>query len=68
MWSTFFDHAFDFSKAFNEFKRPLALFAPSFPVFTYSHLSKMHATIYDKPLRDLTTSECNDLSLDARSG
>ena len=28
MWSTFFDHAFDFSMVFDEFKRPLTLFAP----------------------------------------
>jgi len=68
MWSIFFDHAFDFSMAFDEFKRPLTLFAPSFLVFSYSHHSKMHATTYDKLLRALTTSEWSDLSLDARSG
>ena len=33
-WSTFFDHAFDFSMTFDEFKRPLTLFAPSLLVFS----------------------------------
>jgi len=35
MWSTFFDHTFDFSMVFGKFKRPLTLFAPSFLVFSY---------------------------------
>jgi len=68
MWSTFLDHAFDFSMAFDEFKRLLSLFAPSFPVFSYSHHSKLHAITYDKLLRALMTSKWSDLSLDARSG
>ena len=34
IWSTFFDHTFDFSMAFNEFKRPLTLFGASFLVFS----------------------------------
>ena len=42
MWSTLFHHAFDFFMAFDEFKRPLTLFAPSFLVFSYSHNSEMH--------------------------
>jgi len=67
-WSTFFDHTFDFSMAFDEFERPLTLFAPSFLVFSYSYYFEMHATIYDKLLRALTISEWTDLSLDARSG
>jgi len=50
MWSTFFDHTFDFSMAFDEFKRPLTLFAVSFVMFSYSHHSEMHAITYDKLL------------------
>ena len=57
MWSTFFKHTFDFSMAFDEFKRPLTLFTPSFLVFSYSHNYEMHATTYDKLLRALTASE-----------
>jgi len=57
MWSTFFDHTFDFSMAFTEFKRPLTLFASSFLVFFYAHHSEMHATTSDKLLRALTASE-----------
>ena len=68
MWSTLFDHTFDFSIAFDEFKRPLTLFAVSFVVFSYSHHSKMHAITYDKLLRALTASEWSDLSFDARIG
>jgi len=67
-WSTFFDHNFDFSMAFDEFKRPLTLFAPSFIVFSYSYHCKMHATTYDKLLRALMASEWSAMSLDARSG
>jgi len=67
-WSTFFDHTFDFSMAFDEFKRPLTLFAVSFVVFSYSPHSEMHAITYDKLLRALTAYEWSDLSLDARSG
>ena len=54
--------------AFDEFKRPLTLFALSFLVFSYSHHSEMHAPTYDKLLRALTAFELSDLSLDARSG
>ena len=56
IWSTFFDHAFAFSMAFDEFKRPVTLFALSFLVFSYAHHFGMHATTYDKLLRTLTTS------------
>ena len=66
MWCTFFNHTFDFSMTFDEFKRPLTLFAPSFLLFSYSHLFEMHATTYDKLLRALTAFERSDL--DARSG
>jgi len=68
MWSTFFDNGFHFSMAFDEFKRPLTLFSPSFLVFSYSHHFETHATTYDKLLTTLTTSEWSDLSLDMRSG
>jgi len=57
MWSTFFDHDFDFSMAFDEFKRALTLFALALLVFSYSHHSEMHAVVYDKLLRALTSSE-----------
>jgi len=56
-WSTFFDRIFYFSMAFDEFKRPLTLFAISFVVFSYSHHSEMSAITYDKLLRALTASE-----------
>ena len=52
-----FDYSADFSKVFDEFKRALTLFAPSLPVFSYSHLSEMHAAMHDKLLRALTASE-----------
>jgi len=68
MWSPFFDHTFDFSMAFDEFKRPLTLFASPFIVFFYSDHYEMHAIIYDKLLRALTASKWSNLSLDARSG
>ena len=68
LWSTFFDCTFDFSMAFDEFKRPLTFFASSFLVFSYSHHSEMHATTYDKLLQALAASERSDLSLDARNG
>jgi len=67
MWSTLFHHAFDFFMAFDEFKRPLTLFAQSFLVFSSSHNFKIHATTYDKLLRVLTAYEWSDLSLNARS-
>jgi len=68
IWCIFFNHALDFFMAFDEFKRPVTLFVPSFLVFSYSHYSEMDATTYDKLLIALTTSEWSDLSLDARSG
>jgi len=55
MWSPFFDHTFDFSMAFDEFKRPVSLVASSFLEFSYSHNSEMHAITYDK--RALTAFE-----------
>ena len=67
-WSTSFDHTFDISMEFDEFKRRLTLFAPSFLMLSYSHHSEMHVTTYDKLLRALTRFEWSDLSLDVRSG
>jgi len=57
MCSPFFDHVFDFSLAFDEFKRPPTLFASSFLVFCYSHNSHMYVVTYNKLLRALTASE-----------
>jgi len=57
MWSTFFDHDFDFCMEFNAFQRALTLFAPSLLVFSYSHHFEMHKTAHDKLLRALTASE-----------
>jgi len=68
MWSTFFDHTFNFFMAFDEFKRPLTLLAPSLLVFSYSHHSKMHAMTCEKLLRALIASKWSDLLLDVRSG
>jgi len=68
MWIPFFEHAFDISMAFDEFKKPLTLFAPSFLVFSYSHHSEMHGTTYDNLLGALTTTKWSDSSMDARSG
>ena len=57
MWSTFFDHDFDFSMALDKYKRALTLFAQSLLVFSYSHHLEMHAQAHDKLLRALTASE-----------
>jgi len=57
MWNPFFDHTFGFSMVFDKLKRPLTLFASSFPVFSYSHQYEMCAITHDKLLRALTTSE-----------
>ena len=54
MWSHFFDHAFYFVMAFDEFKRLLTLFASSFLVFSDLHNSEIYAVTYDKLLRVLT--------------
>jgi len=43
--------------AFDEFKRPLTLFAAHFLVFSYSHNSETHATTYHELLRALTASK-----------
>jgi len=57
MLQTFFDHAFDFSMAFDRFKMPLTLFATSLLVFSYLHHSKIHALTFDKLLQALKASE-----------
>jgi len=61
MWNTSFDHDFDFSMAFDEFNRPLTLFAPSLIVFSYSHQFEIHVMMYDKLLRALTAFELKTL-------
>jgi len=50
MWSTFFDHTFDFSMAFSKFKRPLTFLPSSFIVPSYLHHFEMHVVTYDKLL------------------
>jgi len=50
MWNTFFDHTFDYSMAFDAFKRLLTLFASSVIAFSHSYHSEMHAITYDKLL------------------
>jgi len=57
IWSTFFDLPFDFSKAYDTIMRSLTLIVVSFSVFSYLHLSRMHARVYDTLLRALTASE-----------
>ena len=57
-----------FSMEFDEFKRPLTLFAPSFLAFSYSQHFEMHATTYNELLGALMASEWSDLNLDASSG
>ena len=52
-----FDHSFDFSKAYDTIMRALTIIDVSFLVFSYIPHSGMHARVYDKLLRALTTSE-----------
>jgi len=66
-WTTFFDYYFDFSMAFDKFKRALSLFVPSLLVFSYSHYFETHTKAYDKLLRTLTASELAARVLSARS-
>jgi len=47
MWSTFFDHTFEFSMVFGKFKRPLTFLASSFVVFSYLHHYEMHVVTYE---------------------
>jgi len=57
IWTTFFDHSFDFSKTYDTIMRALTIIDVSFPVFLYIHHSRMHAGVYDRLLRALTASE-----------
>ena len=57
MWDTFFDHAFNFSMAFDKFKRALTLFTIFLLVFPYLHHFEMHVKAHDKLLGALTTSK-----------
>jgi len=57
IWTTFFDHSFDFSKACDTFMRALTIIYVSLPVISYIHHSGMPAEVYDKFLRALTASE-----------
>jgi len=52
-----FDFSTDFSKAFDKFKRALVIIPRCMFWCSYSHLSELHAQIYDKLLRALTASE-----------
>jgi len=56
-WTTFFDYYFNFSMAFDKFKKALTLFATSLLVFYYLHHFEMHAKAHDKLLQVLTVSE-----------
>jgi len=57
LWTNFFDHFSDFSKACDTFIRALTIIDVSIPVFSYIHHSSMHAGVYDKLLRALTAFE-----------
>ena len=57
VWATFFDHSFDFSKAYDTIMKALIVIDVSFPVFSYIHHSRMHAEVYHMLLRALTASE-----------
>jgi len=49
-WTTFFDHIFDFSMAFDKCKRALTTFTSFLFVFSYLRHSKMHVVAHDKLL------------------
>ena len=53
----FFDHAFDFSTAFGEFKGPITFVASSIVLFSVLNNFKNHSVTFDKLLRVLTTSK-----------
>jgi len=57
IWTTFFGHSLDFSRAYDTIMRALTVIDVSFPVFSYIHHSWMHAGVYNRLLRALTTSE-----------
>jgi len=56
-WTTFFDHIFDFSMAFDKCKRALTTFTSFLFVFSYLRHSKMHVVAHDKLLWALMASE-----------
>jgi len=57
IWTTFFDHSFDFSKTYDTIMRALTVIDASFPVFLYIQNSQMHAEVYGMLLGALTASE-----------
>jgi len=57
IWTTFFGHSSDFSKAHDTFMRALTIIDGFLPMFSYIHPSRIHTGVYDKLLRALTTSE-----------
>ena len=57
MYTTLFDHSFDFSKAHDKFMRVLTIIDRIILVFSYLHSFDMHALVYDKLLKVLTASE-----------
>ena len=67
MWTTVFDHSFDFSEACIKFMRALTIVDVNLLVFSYLHSSEMHALVYGKLLRALIVSEWSDLILNKRS-
>jgi len=66
LWTTFFDHSFDFYKAYDKLKRALTFIDLILSVFSYIHFSEMHALMYHKLLQALTASKWSDLILNAR--
>jgi len=52
-----FDYSTDFSKAFDKFKRALAIIFGFMFFCFYLHSSELHAQVFDKLLQAFTTSE-----------
>jgi len=67
MWTTFFDHSFDFPKGYNKFKRALSIIVMILLVFSYIHSFEIHVLMYDKLLKVLTLSEWTDFILNDSS-
>ena len=57
MLTTTFHFFNDFSKAFDKFRRSLTIISTFLFKCSYSHASELHAQMFDKLLRALTTSE-----------
>lgn len=66
MWTTFFNHSFDFSKAFDKFKRVLDIIDTIVLVFSYLHAYELCAHTFDKLLHALIASELVPLILICR--